>query len=102
MHPPVAERASAGQDRKRVRAVAVDAAVLDETVGFTRRAQAEHFEPEVDERREAVVDLREVDLSDGPTPALSQSRRAVSAPTPTMSSSGQCSGSRRAVGDPLA
>src|ERR1700675_3769467 len=62
VHSTVPKGAAAGQDRKRIRAVAVDAAVLDETMGFTRWAQAEHFEPEVDERRKAVVELRQVDL----------------------------------------
>src|SRR5262245_11598724 len=62
VHASVPDRAAAGDDGDRAGAVAVDAAVVDEAVGLADRAEAERFEPEVDEGREAVVRLRDVDL----------------------------------------
>jgi hypothetical protein len=57
VHAPVAEGAAPGQHRQRAGAVAVDAAVLHEAVRLPHRAEPEHLEPEIDERREPVVEL---------------------------------------------
>ena len=99
VHASVAERAATGQDGEPARPVAVDAAVLHEAVGLPDRAEPEDLQPEVDERREAVVQLRQVDVARSDPGAVPQAP-AVSAPTSMMSSSGQCSGSRCADGDP--
>ena len=60
--PTVPERATTRERREAAWRVAVDAAVLHELVRLPLGAEAEGLEPEVHERREAVVHLREVDV----------------------------------------
>ena len=79
VHAPVAQGAAAREHRQTGRSVAVDAAVLDEAMSLTDRAETEDLEPEVDERREAVVELGQVDLA-GPTPRPPTGGRPVSPP----------------------
>ena len=71
VHAPVPEGSSAAEHRQRPLAIAVDAAFEHHPVRLADRAQRQRLHPEVHERREPVVDLREVDLrrpEPGPLP----------------------------------
>ena len=99
VHAPVAERAAAGEDRQS--ALGGDAAVLDEGVRFADAAVPEGLEPEVDEGREAVVELGQIDVGDR-QPGVPFEPGASSNPASMMSSSGQCDGRRGMLGLPCA
>src|SRR4051794_1682286 len=75
VHASVAQRSPARQYRQRAGKIAVDAAVPDEAVRVSGRAEAEALEPEPDEGREAVVQLRQLDVTRPHTGALPQPAR---------------------------
>lgn len=78
VHSPVSQRPTAGQHRQTARTIAIDTAILDETVGFSLRAQTQRLEPEINERRESIVELGEVDVSRSEARAIPQTTGRLS------------------------
>ena len=98
---PLPERTTARERREAAGRVAVDAAGLDERGAPRRPGQKPSTSSQNHTNGEKPSYTWGRSTSSGPKPGLlAKAGATVSAPPSMMSSSGQCSGSRRAVGVP--